>query len=164
LQTTPVTQSYRLVLSTSIGEVRQDVASGQKAIFAGRQFGVGEVISSFAAGEVRATPSYFTVQLGDNQHTVLNPEYLQYINHSCNPNCFFDTTHLTVIALRDIAREEELSFFYPSSEWDMSQPFVCNCGSQQCLGIIQGAKYLSPQQAAAHRLNLYIAGKRKQEG
>ncbi len=164
MQTTPVTQSYRLVISTSIGEVREDVASGQKAFFAGRQFGAGEVISSFAAGEDHAAPSYLTVQLGDNQHIMLNPEYLQYINHSCNPNCFFDTTHLAVIALRDIACEEELSFFYPSSEWDMSQPFVCNCGSQQCLGIIQGAKYLSPQQAAAYRLNLYIAGKRNQEG
>jgi hypothetical protein len=164
LQTTPVTQSYRLVLSTSIGEVREDVASGQKAFFAGRKFGAGEVISSFAAGEVHTNPSYLTVQLGDNQHIMLNPKYLQYINHSCNPNCFFDTTHLIVIALRDIACEEELSFFYPSSEWDMSQPFVCNCGSQQCLGIIQGAKYLSPQQAEAYRLNLYIAGKRNQEG
>ena len=164
MQTTHVTQNYRLVISTSIGEVREDVASGQKAFFAGRQFSAGEVISSFAAGEVYATPSYLTVQLGDNQHIMLNPAYLQYINHSCNPNCFFDTTHLTVIALRDIACEEELSFFYPSSEWDMSQPFVCNCGCQQCLGIIQGAKYLSPQQAEAYRLNLYIAGKRNQKG
>lgn len=164
MQTTPVTQSYRLVLSTSIGEVREDVASGQKAFFAGRQFGAGEVISSFAAGEVHTTPSYLTVQLGDNQHIMLNPEYLQYINHSCNPNCFFDTTHLTVIALRDIAYEEELSFFYPSSEWEMSQPFVCNCGSQQCLGMIRGAKHLSAEQAGTHQLNHYIVGKRNLEG
>ena len=164
MQPTPITQSYRLVETTSIGEVREDVASGQKAFFAGRFFSAGEVISSFAAGEVHTTPSYLTVQLGDTKHIMLSPAYLQYINHSCNPNCFFDTTSLMVVALRDIACEEELSFFYPSSEWDMSQPFVCNCGSRQCLGIIQGAKYLSPQQALAYRLNVYIEGKRNHEG
>ena len=164
MQTTPAIQSFRLVISTSIGEVREDTTSGQKSFFAGREFTAGEVLSSFAAGEVHTTPSFLTVQLGDNQHIMLNPEYLQYINHSCNPNCFFDTTHLTVIALKDIAREEELSFFYPSSEWDMSQPFVCNCRSQQCLGMIRGAKHLSAEQASAYQLNHYIVGKRNLEG
>ncbi|MBM3411899.1 MAG: SET domain-containing protein [Bacteroidetes bacterium] len=164
MQTTPATQTYRLVLSTSIGDVREDAASGQKAFFAGRQFGAGEVLSSFVAEEVCVNPSYLTVQLGDKHHIMLKPAYLQYINHSCNPNCFFDTTNLTVVALRDIAYDEELTFFYPSSEWDMSQPFVCNCRSQQCLGMIRGAKHLSDQQANEYHLNLYIVDKRNLEG
>jgi hypothetical protein len=49
VQPTPITQSYRLVETTSIGEVREDVASGQKAFFAGRFFTAGEAISSLAA-------------------------------------------------------------------------------------------------------------------
>ena len=38
---------------------------------------------------------------------------------------------------------ELLTFFYPSSEWDMSQPFKCLCDSESCLGYIAGAKQLS---------------------
>ncbi|KAG0364682.1 hypothetical protein BGZ54_007264 [Gamsiella multidivaricata] len=37
---------------------------------------------------------------------------------------------------------DALTFFYPSSEWEMDQPFPCWCGAKQCCKSIQGAKYL----------------------
>jgi hypothetical protein len=41
---------------------------------------------------------------------------------------------------------QELTFFYPSTEWDMDQGFDCFCGSENCLGYIGGAKNMTPAQ------------------
>ncbi|KAF9146639.1 hypothetical protein BGX30_011831 [Mortierella sp. GBA39] len=38
-----------------------------------------------------------------------------------------------------------LTFFYPSSEWEMDQSFPCWCGAEKCCKSIQGAKYLSTE-------------------
>jgi len=37
---------------------------------------------------------------------------------------------------------DELSFYYPSTEWEMTQSFDCLCGTASCLGKISGAKYM----------------------
>lgn len=163
MQATLSDQTHLLVEKTSIGDVCQEINSGQKAFFAGRHFNAGEVISSFAAGEIHHTPSYLTLQIDDHKHIMLSPTYLQYINHSCNPNSFFDTTNLNLVALRDIAINEEFSFFYPSTEWDMDQPFVCNCRHQDCLGVIRGAKHLNDQQIQGYRVNQYVLRKRREQ-
>jgi hypothetical protein len=35
---------------------------------------------------------------------------------------------------------DELTFFYPSTEWSMKQPFECLCKSGECKGTIKGAR------------------------
>lgn len=59
------------------------------------------------------------------------------INHSCAPNCRSETTRgrIWIVALRDIAAGEELSFDYgfPFSEWRMHP---CRCGAPNCVGYI----------------------------
>jgi SET domain len=42
--------------------------------------------------------------------------YLGHLNHSCDPNIIIDTTNLEIRALKDIQSNEELTFFYPSTE------------------------------------------------
>jgi hypothetical protein len=54
-----------------------------------------------------ALPNYLTVQIGENRHIRLDPEYLKNINHSCDPNVFFDTAAMEVVALQDIAAGQE---------------------------------------------------------
>jgi len=49
-------------------------------------------------------------------------------------------------ALQDIAPGDELTFFYPSTEWSMSQPFECRCGTKLCLTYVEGASKLSSEQ------------------
>jgi hypothetical protein len=49
---------------------------------------------------------------------------------------------MTVVALIDLKAGDELNFFYPSTEWEMSQPFPCWCGSRKCLTQITGAKQI----------------------
>lgn len=147
---------FRIVSNHSIAEVRQDPYNNQNALFALRSFQPGEMIAEFYAGTIAAAPTYLTVQVGVGKHITLQPEFLQYINHSCEPNVFFDTTTMKLIALKEIHQEEELTFFYPSTEWEMTQPFSCYCGSPNCLREIRGAAYLPKNIWKQYRLTDFI--------
>lgn len=116
----------------------------------------GEIISKFNAGITQSFATYLTVQIGVNTHITLQPTHLQYINHSCSPNVFFDTTSMQLIALQNINVDDELTFFYPSTEWKMDQPFVCNCKSNNCLKLIQGAAFLEKADLNNYQLTNFI--------
>jgi hypothetical protein len=75
---------------------------------------------------------------------LVEPEELRYINHSCDPNVAFDVERRVVRALRPIQPGDEFFYFYPSTEWDMAEPFICNCGTARCLKLIRGALHLPP--------------------
>jgi hypothetical protein len=101
-----------------------------------------------------AKKAYSTVQIPRTQHIDLNCDFL-FINHSCEPSVEF---HVQVIEERPVVevrvasrrapdgrikglkKGDELTFFYPSTEWDMAQPFDCNCGAGSCRKWIAGAK------------------------
>ena len=116
----------------------------------------GQVLASFGARETLSSPNYLTVQTGPDTHIQLAPEHLQYINHSCEPNVFFDTTRMEIIALRDIAAGAEFTFFYPSTEWTMDRAFDCLCGSSACLGRIAGADGLDTEALERYAFNQHI--------
>lgn len=113
----------------------------------------GQVISKFGAKDVFDRPNYLTVQISNRQHIMLEPEVLQYINHSCAPNVFFDPSDRVVTALRKIEIGEELTFFYPSTEWSMDRGFDCACNSEACVGYIQGAAHLQPNILTKYQLS-----------
>lgn len=147
------------VVPTEIAEVRTDILANNRSLFSRKNFAAGEIISEFGWRAMYSTPTYLTVQLSDTEHVELFPEYLECINHGCEPNCFFDTATLQLIALKPISEGEEMRFFYPSAEWDMDQPFTCNCGAKSCVGTIQGAKYLTDAQLRRYRFTDFIQQK-----
>jgi hypothetical protein len=100
-------------------------------------------------------PSYRSLQIGKSIH-IDDIGVLAYLNHSCDPNVTIDVERLTVIALRDIAAGDALTLFYPSTEWEMAQPFPCRCGSDKCLRWIRGARYVSPEVLRRYPLALHI--------
>lgn len=153
---TLTTPAYRSISNHIIAEVRQNSSNGQNALFVLRPYQAGEVIAGFSAGTIAAEPTYLTVQVGVGKHITLQPEFLQYINHSCDPNVFFDTSSMQLVALKDLQPEEELVFFYPSTEWKMTQSFSCYCGSRKCLGKIRGAAYLTPEIQSQYRFTDFI--------
>jgi SET domain len=148
--------AYRIISNHGIAEMRRKLSNGQNALFITRSFRRGEVIADFSAGTISAEPTYLTIQLGIRRHITFDPVFLQYINHSCEPNVFFDTTAMNLVALKDLHPEEELTFFYPSTEWRMVQPFSCYCGSRQCLGKIRGAAYLPKEALERYRFTDFI--------
>jgi hypothetical protein len=114
----------------------------------------GEVICEIPKEKVVNKPDRFTVQIGRTEHT--NVGKLAALNHSCDPNVILDTTNLQMIARRDIEKGEELSFFYPSTEWEMDAPFICLCGSTNCIHVVAGARFLPLSTLEYHFLNKHI--------
>lgn len=148
--------SYRTISNHLIAEVRQKLSNEQNALFALRTYQAGEVIADFSAGTISPEPTYLTVQVDIGKHITLQPEFLQYINHSCEPNVFFNTTTMQLVALKFLQSEEEMTFFYPSTEWKMTQAFQCYCGHPSCIGKIKGAAFLTKTERDRYRLTDFI--------
>ncbi len=106
--------------------------------------------------EIFSVPNFRTVQVRDDVHILLDSEF-EYMNHSCNPSVKIVITDslsddkksgfikIDYIALKDLHKNDELAFFYPSTEWAMDEPFNCWCGDSKCCKEIKGAKYLKFQ-------------------
>jgi hypothetical protein len=144
---------------SEVAEIRIDPITGSRSLFAMKPFRSNELIIEFLAKDVHSTPNYLTVQISENEHIELLPECLECANHSCEPNCFFDTTRMELITIKPIKKGEEMMFFYPSAEWDMDQPFECNCGSANCIGVVKGAKYLDQKTINRYRFTDFIKSK-----
>ncbi|EAW11121.1 histone methyltransferase SET1 [Aspergillus clavatus NRRL 1] len=67
----------------------------------------------------------------------------RFINHSCTPNCTAKiikvdgSKRIVIYALRDIERDEELTYDYKfEREWDSDDRIPCLCGSTGCKGFL----------------------------
>jgi hypothetical protein len=147
---------YHVLSSHGFGEIREDEASLAKAFFSLKDFSPDDVISSFSGAAILKEPTYLTVQVGEDEHIHLSPEFLQYINHSCEPNVLFNTDTMQLECLKDIKAGDELCFFYPATEWNMAQPFECLCGTASCIKQIQGAQHVSKELIKNYKLTAFI--------
>jgi hypothetical protein len=97
------------------------------------------------------------VQTGRDSHIELNSD-LVFCNHSCEPSLNFDMARMEVRVVDDRALKvgDALTFFYPSSEWEMDQAFECTCGALGCKRVIEGAKALSREVLQGYWLNAHI--------
>lgn len=132
-------------------------ADGSLRLVAGRAFSMGESILT-VDGVIQSVPSRYSIQIGIDQHveqpasTTREEERerypWRYLNHSCAPNASLHGRDLR--ALRPIAEDEEITFDYLTTEFDMATPFRCGCSAQQCQGEIRGFRHLSPEQRARY--------------
>ncbi|KAF2799184.1 hypothetical protein K505DRAFT_321336 [Melanomma pulvis-pyrius CBS 109.77] len=106
-----------------------------------------------------ATCAYSSVQASRDLHIELNCD-LVYINHSCRPSLVFDMVRWEIRVSSEleggVKAGDELTFFYPSTEWDMAQPFECCCKQAECRGTISGAKDMSAEVLGNYWLNPHI--------
>ncbi len=153
--------TLQLVSNNGFAEVWKNQQSGQQSLHATVSFNAGDVICSFHAGTISNKVTYLTVQVDEDKHITLQPEFLQYINHSCSPTVFFDTTLMQLVCLSEVNPGDEFTFFYPSTEWEMVQPFACYCGSSNCLSVIQGASHIKDEVLDQYRLTDFIKRKIK---
>lgn len=96
------------------------------------------------------------LQIGKDLYISLE-EPMRFINHSCNPNTGI-INDITLIALRDIQKGEELYFDYSTSMDEDHWVMQCMCGEANCRKIIKDFKYL-PLPAKQKYLNLNIVQK-----
>ena len=82
----------------------------------------------------------------DVDQFVLGPESRESgdsINHSCLPNCGMrNATQL--IAMREVAVGEELTYDYATSDTSDYDEFECACGSDNCRGRVSGNDWKLP--------------------
>ncbi|KAH6881859.1 hypothetical protein BKA58DRAFT_9375 [Alternaria rosae] len=105
-----------------------------------------------------ATVAYSSVQASRDLHIELNCD-LVYINHSCKPSLVFDMQRWEVRVSEQgegLKEGDELTFFYPSTEWSMAQPFECLCKTEVCAGEIKGAKDMGREVLGRYWLNAHI--------
>ena len=114
---------------------------------------MGTVVATF--GGTILTRIYFetypleqrsrSIQIDVDQF-VLGPESRESgdsINHSCLPNCGMrNATQL--IAMREIAVGEELTYDYATSDTSDYDEFECACGSENCRGRVSGDDWKLP--------------------
>lgn len=117
----------------------------------------GSILTKIEGSTLTSQRTYSSVQACEKHDIELNSD-LVYTNHSCDPNVVFDMENLEVriVETRSLKCGEDVTFFYPSTEWDMQQPFDCQCESKRCLGIVRGAKYLDEAKLKEYWLNPYI--------
>ncbi|EDU49408.1 hypothetical protein PtrSN002B_007462 [Pyrenophora tritici-repentis] len=105
-----------------------------------------------------ATVAYSSVQASRDLHIELNSD-LVYINHSCAPSLVFDMARWEIRVSdkgQGLKEGDELTFFYPSTEWDMAQPFDCLCKDEVCVGRVGGAKDMDEGVLARYWINAHV--------
>ena len=82
------------------------------------------------------------LQIGKDLFLDMGNEHEKYINHNCNPNCYIKAivNSAFLIALRPIAKDEELTFDYSLTSTDIAEEWNINCVCHRfyCRGLITG--------------------------
>ena len=125
------------------------VAHG-RAILCLQSVASGETVFDLS-GRIVPSPAMHTLQIAEGVHLKPDAASWALINHSCSPNCVIDIEGRRIVASREILPDEELTFNYLTTEWDMAAPFPCRCGAAHCPGTIRGCRVLNPVQRAAIR-------------
>lgn len=118
----------------------------------------GAVLTPLTGATVVDTASYASYQVTADTHMEFNSDLL-YCDHSCDPNleCDVDRCEMRVAKNKSIKVGDRLTWFYPSTEWEMIQEFACRCGAASCQGWIAGASKLSAEELRGYWLNKHIA-------
>jgi SET domain-containing protein len=77
--------------------------------------------------------------LADGKQVIDGYGTAAFINHSCEPNCETSEAEdgrVWIVALRDIAAGEELTYDYDLYDGDADDPSTCVCGAQSCRGTL----------------------------
>jgi SET domain-containing protein len=71
-----------------------------------------------------------------------------FVNHSCDPNCESDQLkgRVWIIAIRDIAAGEELTYDYNIYDAEPGEDASCHCGAPNCRGTM-----LCEEEVARHK-------------
>jgi SET domain len=139
---------------TRVGVLRH---GGQFQLLATEAIAAGERIFRIE-GERTSVPTRYSVQLDETTHIDLGERSLEefldryfwrFMNHHCEPSTFLRGDE--VYAARDIARGDDLTFNYNTTEYAMAEPFDCHCGSAHCQGTVRGFRWLPAAEQEALR-------------
>lgn len=133
-------------------EARPVPEKGGMGIFALEPIAQGELVAAWGGTIVPAalldqlSEKIVSLSLQVEDELYLVPDRLgpgDYVNHSCDPNGGISgTSHL--VAMRDIAPGEEVTFDYAMGDATPYDSFECACGSPICRGTVTGNDWMLP--------------------
>lgn len=100
-----------------------------KCVYATRSYAIGEIVKKLE-GKLVLEPTRESIHIGNGMHIIDN--YGQFINHSFEPNTRIDSNN--IVAIKEIAQYEEITFNYNDTEINMTNPFevdgIIVCGKK----------------------------------
>ncbi|KIG15610.1 Proteins containing SET domain protein [Enhygromyxa salina] len=137
--------------------VRVQPTDNGRGVFAARDLLAGEVVVVGRSAGPAAARGVHTIQVGFDAHVeIADPARL--LNHCCDPNTGVRDNAFGAydfIALRAIARSQEITFDYATTEYDAITMPPCMCGAGICRGEIRGFRWLPAQDK--RRYGVFIA-------
>ena len=126
-------------------EVRQSVQHG-RGVFASVAIAAGEEVLHFTGPLLHQSQVDFSdyhLQVSDEHYIGPSRAADDYVNHCCEPNAGF-RDGLVLVALRDIASGEEITWDYSTAidEADFAG-FPCQCRAANCRGSVTSFRFLS---------------------
>lgn len=116
-----------------------------KSFFTTEAIQIGETIMELG-GKILSSPTRTSIQVDENKHLENVHKFGGFLNHSCEPNTCIDFDQLRLRAIKPIGKNEEATFNYLTTEWDLINKFKCNCSSKDCCKNVNGFKYLTSKQ------------------
>jgi len=71
-----------------------------------------------------------------------NPDDWNPVNHSCNPNIWYEEDVMTTVSMKDIKKGEELTMDYCTFLIESDLTFDCECGESCCRKRFTGKDYM----------------------
>jgi uncharacterized protein len=128
--------------------------------FASEPIAAGEIVAGFGGRCVTrdefdllpTSQQVRSVQIDENLYMAgaPEPEPADFINHSCDPNCAL-SGNIVLVALRNIAVGEELSYDYATTDGSDYDEFECDCASSSCRGKVSGHDWMLPELQLRYR-------------
>lgn len=118
-----------------------------------------EQICSYAELEQLGVSLDITLQVGFDAYKLPTGSLEDFTNHSCDPNTGIKLVPkgTIVIALRDIATHEELTYDYSTYLNNTHEVMKCMCGSENCRGLIRNF-YTLPDELKQRYISLGVVG------
>lgn len=117
----------------------------------------GQIILE-AQHPVQISPTRTSIQVAHDAH--MDSYIIGWVNHSCAPNTSVEIAsrgglyRVRLRALQPLCPGDEITFNYLTTEYDLHEPFVCQCQDVGCYGAIRGFRYLPRAQQIVLRPHL----------
>ena len=135
-------------------ELRELPEKGGQAVYARAALKKNELLAGWG-GRIATLEQVQALPRAEQGHTIqvydelyLAPfdmeEPADFINHSCDPNAGI-SGQICLVAMRDIAAGEEISFDYAMADSSSFDEFDCACGAAVCRGRVSGEDWKRPE-------------------
>jgi uncharacterized protein len=120
-----------------------------RGLFAARSIPAGEIVAVMGGRRLddaefsdfqHQHAKYSAAAIAEGQHMVLDDGPLRFGNHSCDPNLWL-ADDVTIVTRRDVEPKEELTIDYALHTVDPKWTLQCECGAQDCRGVVTGTDW-----------------------